>query len=155
MREPGEAAERFADRHHAQLQGPVAHLLDHLAHRRGRLDHFDVGCAPRREAGSGARDHQFSDQGDQLVQLVGSHAHEAALDRLALLDQILFLERGIDQLVLHRALAHEDLADPVPSFRPSTFFLETLLQRQAFLELAPGKRAALHQQLAQARLILG
>src|SRR5258708_36474784 len=73
----------------------------------------------------------------------------------SLLDQVLLLERGIDQLVLHRALADEDFADPVPRSGLAALFLEALLQRQAFLELAPGEDPALYQQLAQARLVLG
>src|SRR5882672_4163312 len=111
--------------------------------------------AARRAAGPGARDHQLSDQGDQLVELVGAHAHEVALDRLALLDQVLLLERGIYQLVLHGALADEDFADPVPFSGLAALFLEALLQGQAFLELAPGEDPALYQQLAQASLVLG
>jgi len=72
--------------------------------------------------------------------------HEVTLNHLALLDQVLLLERGIDQLVLHRALADEHFADPVPFSGLAALFLEALLQRQAFLELAPCERAALDQQ---------
>src|SRR5262249_11844918 len=143
----GEAAEGLADRHHAQLERPVAHFLDHLAHRRGGLYRVAVTGSPRGQGGPRARDDELPDQGDQLVELVGANADEAALDRLAPPDQVLLLERGVHQLALHRALADEDLSDP--SRRAQR------LKAQALVELALRQRAALHEQLAQPRLVLG
>src|SRR6266700_4596247 len=106
-----EAVERFADRHHAQLQGAVAHGLDQPRQRAGGLDHVAVGGPLGDDAGAGAGDDELAYEVDQLVELVGAHAYEAAFERLVLLDQVLLVERRAHQLVLHQALTAQDFTE--------------------------------------------
>jgi hypothetical protein len=75
-----EAVEGVADLHHAQLQRRVADVLDEAQQHRGRFDQVGLAAALGEQVGAGAGDDHLADEVDQLVELVGVHAHHARFD---------------------------------------------------------------------------
>ena len=106
-----EAVEGRADLHHAQLQRAVAHALRPGAQCRHGFVQLGQPCALADESDGAAGDDQLADQVDQLVELVGIDANGLALLHLAFARLTLALEAGVDDVLLHRPLLHQDLAE--------------------------------------------
>ena len=87
-----EAAEGGTDRHHTQLQCTVTYFLDQTHHFTGRFEQGHIMIFTGPQIGTGTRNHQFTDQINQLIQPLGVDAYALALSRLLFFDLLLLIQ---------------------------------------------------------------
>ncbi|GAB1458933.1 hypothetical protein MASR2M50_07070 [Thauera sp.] len=115
------------------------------------------------QADAGAGDHQFADEVDQAVELVGLDADQARFGGLLLADLLLAADCGFDQLGLHDLLFDEDLADLRAGFVFNAFGrglalgvrFGAVLCGQPLVELDLGQCTDADEDLAQSHRVLG
>ena len=98
-----------------------------------------------KQRGAGAGNDEFTDEIDELVELLRAHAHEARFLRLVVADLALFFQRHVDHLFLHHAFLDQHLTDG----RFATHRFQAVLDTQCVFQLVFGEDAGLDQQLAQ------
>ena len=106
----------------------------------------------RQQVGGGAGNHQLADEIDELIKLVGVHAHELRFLGLALADLPLFDHCRRDDFRVHHFLVDQDLAQRVGGRRVlgRLALRFVVLRVQSLVEFGLCERTAAHQDFPQA-----
>ncbi|EKE17871.1 MAG: hypothetical protein ACD_10C00233G0002 [uncultured bacterium] len=151
-----EAVEGFTDLDHAQLQCRVADVFNKARKDGGRLHQFALAAALGEQMGRGAGNHQFADEIDQLVELVGLDADQPGFDGLFLADLGLFVHGRINDGFLDNFGVDQDFADLQRRrgfFAGFDSWLGRLLENQCLLQLGLGQGAAAHENFAETHVV--